>query len=292
MSGPISLDTLLPPTIAKHAEDVGVCACRLALWPLLTQAVRAGVFLAFGAIFSTAVNAYAAGSRAFGVTRLLAGVAFCPGMILIVMGGAELFAGNVSISMAWTRGKVSTTQLLRHLGIVYAGNFVGALATAVLTYSVAQYTFSGGAFGLTALELAHAKSTLGVVQAISLGILGNALVCLAMWLYLGARTTTDTILAMLFPISALVAAGFEHSVANMYFIPIGLLIKADTTFLTVIGKSAADYADLTWTNFFLVNLLPVTVGNVVGGVVLVALVYWVVYVRQDAQHSATVADSS
>jgi formate transporter len=134
---------------------------------------------------------------------------------------------------------------------------------------------------LTALEIARIKTNLGFVQAVALGILCNGLVCLAVWLCLGARTTTDKILATLFPISAFVAAGFEHSVANMYYLPIGLLIKSDTTFLTAIGKSLSDYASLTWTNFLFVNLLPVTIGNILGGVVLVGFTYWFVYLRPE-----------
>jgi formate transporter len=156
------------------------------------------------------------------------------------------------------------------------------LATAVLLYLSAQYTFGGGAVGLTALEIARAKTALGFVQAVALGVLCNALVCLAVWLCLGARSTTDKILAVVFPISAFVAAGFEHSIANMYFIPIGLLIKTDAAFLAAMGKGAADYASLTWTNFFIVNLLPVTLGNLIGGVVLVGLVYWFVYLWPEA----------
>ena len=168
---------------------------------------------------------------------------------------------------------VTTTQVLRNWGIVYVGNLLGAVGTAVLVYFSGQYTFGGGAVGLMALEIARVKTSLGFVPAVALGILCNTLVCLAVWLCLGARSTADKILAIVFPISTFVAAGFEHSVANMYFIPIGLLIKTDDAFLHDIGKSAADYASLTWTNFFVVNLLPVTLGNVIGGGVLVGLVY-------------------
>ncbi len=164
---------------------------------------------------------------------------------------------------------------------MYVGNLLGALGTAGLVYTSAQYTFGGGVVGLTMLEIARVKTSLPFGQALSLGILGNALVCLAVWLSLGAHTTTDKILAILFPISAFVAAGFEHSIANMYFIPIGLLVKTDGAFLATVGKSATDYASLTWTNFAWVNLLPVTIGNIIGGVGLVGLVYWFIYLRRD-----------
>jgi formate transporter len=278
-----SLDALLPADIAKRAEAVGARKCQLAFWPLLTLAILAGAFIALGAIFSTTVSAGANGILPFGVSRLLAGLVFCLGLILVVVGGAELFTGNTLISMAWASGTVSTRDILRNWAIVYVGNLLGALGTAVLVYCSAQYTFGGGSVGLTMLEIARAKTALPFGQALSLGILCNALVCLAVWLSLGAHTTTDKILAILFPISAFVAAGFEHSIANMYFIPMGLLVKTDAAFLATIGKSATDYTSITWTNFVWVNLFPVTIGNIIGGVTLVGLVYWFIYLRQDAR---------
>jgi formate transporter len=281
MAGVFNIDALLPAEIAKKAEDVGARKCHLPFWSLLALAVLAGAFIALGAVFSTTVSAGAAGVLPFGVVRLLAGLVFCLGLILVVVGGAELFTGNALIAMAWASGLVSTPQLLRNWLIVYLGNLLGAVVTAILLYHSQQYTFGNGVVGLTALEIARIKTNLGFVQAVALGILCNGLVCLAVWLCLGARTTTDKILATLFPISAFVAAGFEHSVANMYYLPIGLLIKSDTTFLTAIGKSLSDYQSLTWTNFLLVNLLPVTIGNILGGVVLVGFTYWFVYLRPE-----------
>lgn len=195
--------------------------------------------------------------------------------------GAELFTGNNLIVMAWAHRKVTTGQLLRNWGIVYVGNFVGALLTVVGMYLTEQYTFNSGAVGLNALNIASSKVQFDFLQAILLGVFCNALVCLAVWLCIGARTATDKILAIIFPITAFVAAGFEHSVANMYFIPTGLLIKAGASeaFWREIGRTSADYADLTWQNFFLANLLPVTIGNIIGGALMVGLVYWFIYLR-------------
>ena len=283
MARAFNFDALLPAEIAKKAEDVGARKCHLPFWSLLALAVLAGAFIALGAVFSTTVSAGAAGVLPFGIVRLLAGLVFCLGLILVVVGGAELFTGNALIGMAWASGLVSTPQLLRNWLIVYLGNLLGAVATAILLYLSQQYTFGNGAVGLTALEIARIKTNLGFVQAVTLGILCNGLVCLAVWLCLGARTTTDKILAIIFPISAFVAAGFEHSVANMYYLPLGLLIKSDTTFLTAIGKSVSDYPSLTWTNFLLVNLLPVTIGNILGGVVLVGFTYWFIYLRPEVR---------
>jgi formate/nitrite transporter len=235
-----------------------------------------------GAIFATTVTAGAADKLAFGVTRLLGGLAFCLGLILVVVAGAELFTGNNLIIMAWADRRVSSVLLWRNWAIVYTGNFVGSIATAWLMFYTQQYTFGGGAIGLNILNIANNKVNLDFMQAITLGIMCNALVCLAVWLCYSARTTTDKILSILFPITAFVAAGFEHSVANMYFIPMGLLVKAGAppNFWETIGKTAADYPNLTWGNFFITNLLPVTIGNIIGGAVMVGLVYWFVYIRK------------
>ena len=181
--------------------------------------------------------------------------------------------------MAWASGKVSTKGLLQNWVIVYLGNFIGSLGTAMLVFLSKQYTFGGGSIGATALQIANGKLHLGFLQAIALGILCNILVCLAVWLTFSARSTVDKIMAILFPISAFVAAGFEHSVANMYFIPMGLLMKLfDPSF---VNQTSLELSQLTWSNFFINNLLPVTVGNIIGGSIFVAAVYWSVFLRKE-----------
>jgi formate/nitrite transporter len=278
MNNEIHIDALLPVEMAQRAEQIGVRKAELATLNLLVLAVLAGAFVALGAIFSTTVAAGATGVLPYGVTRLLVGLSFCLGLILVIVGGAELFTGNNLIVMAWASGKVSSAALLRNWIIVYVGNFGGALGTALLLLASRQYTFGGGSVGVTALSIANAKVHLGFVQAMALGALCNALVCLAVWLTFSARSTGDKILAILFPITAFVTAGFEHSIANMYFIPLALLIKAfDPAFA---ASSGLDLAALTWHSFLLNNLLPVTLGNIGGGVVLVAAVYWVVFLRR------------
>jgi formate transporter len=275
------LDALLPPEMAARAEQAGVKKAGVDAVGMFVLAVLAGAFIGLGALFATTVTSGAGDTVPYGVTRLLAGVVFSLGLILVIVGGAELFTGNTLIVMAWADGQVGARALLCNWVIVYVGNFVGAVATAVLVFIAGQYTFGGGAVGATALATANAKVGLGFVQAIALGILGNALVCLAVWLTLSARTTTDKVLAIVPPISAFVAAGFEHSVANMYFIPIGLLVKAaaPASFWAAIGKTPADYPSLTVQAFLLDNLLPVTIGNIIGGALLVGAVYWFVYLR-------------
>jgi formate/nitrite transporter len=277
MANEIRIDALLPAEMAKRAEYIGVGKAEAPFLTTFTLAVLAGAFIALGAVFATTVAAGTSGTWPFGVTKLLIGLVFCLGLILVIVGGAELFTGNNLIVMAWASGKVTTAQLLTNWGIVYLGNFVGSVGTALLVLVSKQYTFGGGAVGEAALGIASGKISLGFLQALALGVLCNTLVCLAVWLTFSARSTIDKIAAILFPITAFVAAGFEHSVANMYFVPVALLIKGfDPSF----ARQVMNTADLTWGAFMLRNLLPVTLGNIIGGSVLVAAVYWSVFLRR------------
>jgi formate/nitrite transporter len=293
MNGEFNIDPLLPADMATKAEAVGIKKASMPFWNSFALAVLAGAFIALGAIFATTVSAGsmsvkdASGALAFGtglpygVTRLLAGLVFTLGLILVIVGGAELFTGNNLITMAFMNKKVSLAHLLRNWVIVYAGNFVGSLITAVIMFYSKQYTFGAGSIGLTALNIGESKVSLEFVQAIALGIMCNAMVCMAVWLCFSARSTTDKILAIIPPIAGFVAAGFEHSVANMYFIPVALFIKAggDPKFFEAIGKTAENFPNLTWGNFFVNNLIPVTIGNIIGGGIMVGLVYWFVFLR-------------
>ncbi len=294
------IDALLPPEMAQRAEYLGVRKSQMKVLPMFTLALLAGVFIAMGAIFATTITAGSSSIKAadsaaefvplvaslpYGVARLLTGLVFCLGLILVVVAGAELFTGNNLIVIAWASGKVSTRALLRNWLIVYVGNFVGSIATAAVMFLTKQYTFGGGAVGTAALNIATSKVNLTFLQAIALGIMCNALVCLAVWLTYSARSVVDKIFAILFPITAFVAAGFEHSIANMYFIPMGLFIKwldpafANNAAATVQASAKFSLDTLTWKAFFINNLLPVTIGNIIGGAVLVAIVYWSVYLR-------------
>jgi len=288
----VRIDSLLPAEMATRAEYLGVRKAEMPAFTTLMLSILAGAFIALGAIFATTVAAggmtvtAADGSVAFstgfpyGVTRLLTGLVFSLGLILVVVGGAELFTGNNLIVMAWASGKVSGRALLRNWGIVYFGNFLGSMGTAVLMFFTRQYAFGSDAVGITALRIAVGKCELGFVQALALGTLCNVLVCLAVWLTFSARTTLDKIVSIIFPISAFVAAGFEHSIANMYFIPYALLVKMfDPQFMSRVADKIPGLDALTWKAFFIKNLIPVTLGNIVGGAVLVAAVYWVVFLR-------------
>jgi formate transporter len=274
----IQIDALLPGEMARRAEYIGERKAEAPAIQTFALALLAGAFIAFGAVFATTVATGASGVLTYGVTKLLVGLVFCLGLILVVVGGAELFTGNNLIVMAWASGKVSTKGLLRNWGIVYVGNFVGSLVTVGLVFASKQYLSANGGVGATALSIANGKVGFGFVQAIALGILCNILVCLAVWLTFSARSTVDKIAAIIFPITAFVAAGFEHSVANMYFVPIGLAIKDfDPVFAASTGL---DLSGLTWGVFLLHNLLPVTIGNIIGGSVFVAAIYWMIFLRK------------
>jgi formate transporter len=276
---PPSVDSLVPQAIALRAEQIGAAKARMPTMRLFALAVLAGAFIALGAIFATVVGT-GAGALPYGVGKLLGGLVFSLGLILVVVGGAELFTGNNLMVMALASRVITAGELARAWAIVYAGNLVGAFGTAGLVFLSGHYMAGGGAVGATALGIGAAKAGLAPMPAFFLGVLCNVLVCLAVWLCLGAHTTADKILAIVPPIAAFVAAGFEHSIANAYFIPVALLIKwgAPDAFWAAIGKTPADFAALDIAGFF-ANLGPVTLGNMIGGGLLVGAVYWFVYLR-------------
>ncbi len=270
-----AFDPYTPAEIAERVQAGGVAKAALDLPSTLALAVLAGAFIGLGALAST-VAATDTG-LGYGPTRLLAGLAFSLGLVLVVVGGAELFTGNNLIVIAWAERRVTTAALLRSWAIVYAGNFIGATATALGVHLSGVQALGGGEVERTALAIATAKVSLGWGEAFLRGAFCNALVCLAVWLGFSARTTTDKILCVVFPITAFVAAGFEHSIANMYFIPIGALVEAPGA--GVIG----------WSGLFLANLVPVTLGNVAGGSMMVGLAYWFIYLRRDRAACARAA---
>ena len=271
------LDAYAPAQIAMRVREVGVAKAAMPVLTMFALAVLAGAFIALGALFYTVTMT--TGSEAavpFGLLRLAGGVAFSLGLVLVVVGGAELFTGNNLIAMAWASGRVTTQQIMRNWGWVYLGNLVGAVGTAALVWLAGIHSMGDGAVGETMVQIARSKIALDPVSVVARGVLCNVLVCLAVWLCMGARSVTDKILAILFPISAFVACGFEHSVANMYFLPIGVALAAGTS----MPLSAVDAFS---------NLALVTIGNIFGGTVLVALVYWTVYLRRSTQITGTLS---
>jgi formate transporter len=254
-------DAYPPAQIALLVEQVGVRKATLPAVPMLALGLLAGAFIAFGAMFFTLVMTD--NPMGLGPGRLLGGLAFSLGLILVVVGGAELFTGNNLVVMAWTERKIATRQLARNWTLVYLANLAGSLGTALMVHWSGVLDLGGGAVAATADAIAEAKVALGFTEAFFRGILCNVLVCLAIWLCFAAHDVPGKVLAIVFPISAFVALGFEHSVANMYLIPVAMIAGADG--ITVAG--------------FVANLIPVTLGNVVGGGAFVALVYWLIYLR-------------
>ncbi len=281
MSGE-NFDALLPADMARRAELLGVRKAEAPFVRFFALSLLAGAFISLGAMFATTM-ATGGSSLPYGVNRLLTGFVFCLGLILVVIGGAELFTGNNLIVMAWANKKIKTSALLRSWLIAYFGNFIGALGTVALVYLSGQYLFGGETkIGFTALSIAASKAGLDPVRAFFLGLLCNALVCLAVWMGYSARTTIDKIATIIFPITGFVAMGFEHSIANMYFIPLGLAIKFfDAPFAEQFVQATSISLDkLTVMNFFVNNLIPVTLGNIVGGTVFVAGIYWMIFLKE------------
>lgn len=257
---PTGIAAYKPAEIASLIEEAGIAKTQLRPVQMTALALLAGAFIAFGGAFYTLVMTGV--DTGYGPARLLGGAAFSLGLILVVVGGAELFTGNALMVMAWVDRRIGTGAMLRAWIIVYIGNLAGALGMAVL---VAYSGTLNGATGELAARIAEAKMALPPLDALVRGILCNALVCLAVWLTFAAKTVTGKILAILWPITAFVALGFEHSVANMYLIPVGILAGAD-------GGLGG----------FLANLVPVTLGNIIGGAGGVALAYWAAYRRSNA----------
>ena len=264
-------DAYAPAEIARRVSEAGVAKARLPLVALAMLGLLAGAFIALGALYYTLVASDA--TLGFAATRVLGGVVFSLGLVLVVVAGGELFTGNNLLAMAWADGGVSTRELARNWSIAFAANAIGAFGVAALVALSGYPHMNGGAVATAAVKIAVAKTALPFWQAFVAGILCNILVCMAVWLALAGHTVVDKVVAIVLPISAFVAAGFEHSVANMYFIALGILLR-DTVDLT--GIVGADH--LNWVGYVR-NLVPVTLGNIVGGSGLVALVYHVIYRR-------------
>ncbi len=277
------VDAYVPAQMAIRVEKAGIAKGNLDFFSAFTLSVMAGAFIGLGAVFYTYVIHDS--TLSVGLTKLIGGFVFSLGLILVIITGAELFTGNNLIVMACVSQKITLGQLLRNWGIVFTGNFVGSLTVVFLMYLSGQWTARGGAVGATALMIANGKVNLTFIEAVSKGILCNILVCLAVYLCFSGRSVTDKILAILFPITAFVALGFEHSVANMYFIPAGLLLKYNPDVMAAVQEilgATPDLSNLTISGFLLNNLLPVTIGNIIGGTFFVGFAHWFLFLRPAA----------
>ncbi len=264
------LDAFSPREVAARVQDIGVTKTQLPLMQTAMLGALAGAFIGLGALYYTLVISDA--TLGFAAARLLGGLCFSLGLFFVVIAGAELFTGNNLLAMAWAGGKISTRELLRNWLIVCAANFIGAAGLAGLVVLSGHAQMNGDAVAQTYLKIAAAKAALAPWTAFFSGVLCNLLVCMAVWMAMAGRSVVDRLIAVVFPASAFVAAGFEHSVANMYFFSIALLLRYAGAPLPA-GAEAVTQAAM------FANLAAVILGNLIGGSVLVALTYWVVYLR-------------
>lgn len=265
------VDAYAPAEIAARVETLGVAKARMPFLKTALLGLLAGAFIGLGALFSTLV--FADASLGFAVKRLLGGVCFALGLFLVVVAGAELFTGNNLLAMAWAAGRITTGDVLRNWTIVCLANLVGATGLAVVVYLSGHWHMNGDAVGQTYHAIATTKAALPLWEAFWRGVLCNVLVCMAVWMALGGRSVTDRAVAVVPPVAAFVAAGFEHSIANMYYFPLAWLIAGD------LGLQAPGIGAVVG------NLVVVILGNLAGGSVLVALVYWVIYLRSAGRNT-------
>jgi formate transporter len=275
-----TLDALTPPLIARACEEAGAGKAQRDSMTLLLLGILAGAFIALGALALIVVMT-GASALPWGIARAIGGIAFSLGLILVIVGGAELFTGDCLMVVAWASRRITMTGLLRAWFWVYIGNLIGAMGTACLVFWAGHYTMDSGLAGKTALSIAAAKTSLASGPLFVLAILCNVLVCLAVWMSLSARSTVDKVVVIVPAVMVFVAAGFEHSIANAFFLPYALLIRlgADSSFWTIIGQSPETFTTLTVLSVAR-NIGLSTLGNLVGGSALVGGVYWLIYLRE------------
>ena len=274
---PAGFDDRLSREVEELSEDTGVKKANNPPLTTFVLGIMAGAFIALGAYFAIIVSTGSAGVW-WGGIQFMKGIAFSMGLVLVIAGGAELFTGNILIVMAYASRKVTLRRMLRNWGLVFAGNFVGALGTAVLLILTGVYTAADGELGAAALKIAAAKAALAPGEAFFRGIMCNVLVCIAIWVALTTRTIGGKIAALTLPIAMFVAAGFEHCVANMFFLPYALLLAWwDPAFVAGVADHVPHLDALTWWDFLVGTLPFVSLGNIVGGGGFVGMAYWVIY---------------
>jgi formate/nitrite transporter len=269
MSELFGFDAFSPKEIAERVRTLGVAKARLPLLSMIMLGVLAGAFIGLGSLFFVVIKSDP--TLGFAVSQLLGGLVFSLGLILVVVAGAELFTGNNLLAMAWADNKITTRELLTNWLVICGANFIGAAGLALLVFLSGHTEMNSGAIADQYLKIANTKCSLSASEALFRGMLCNILVCMAIWMALAGRSVIDKAVAIVFPISAFVAAGFEHSIANMYFVPMAMLIK-------LFGHSTVTAEAVTWGGF-MANLVPVIVGNLIGGSVLVGFVYHIIYRR-------------
>ena len=266
-------DCLKPEAIAAVAEDITYGKATKPAAKTFMLAITAGAFISIAFIFFVTVVSQ-------GGSKFTGAICFSLGLTLCVILGGELFTSTTLTLVAKAANRISWGQMFKNWALVYSGNFIGCLVMVLLIMLSSQYTSGSGQWGLTALNIAQHKIHHTFVEAVALGILCNLMVCLAAWMAFGGRTMTDKALIMVLPVAMFVASGFEHSIANMFMIPVGIAIQtfAGPDFWQAIGADPAKYADLTIGHFVVNNLIPVTIGNIIGGG-MIGLTYWFIFRR-------------
>nr|WP_192867626.1 formate transporter FocA [Thaumasiovibrio occultus] len=279
-----NFDALLPPQMAERAAEIGESKATKDPMKAFLLAISAGIHIGIAFVFYTTVTT-GAGDMPWGMARFVGGLAFSLGLILVIITGGELFTSSVLTLVARASGKISWRTLVNHWGLVYIGNLVGALLLVGIMFISGQYLSANGEVGINTMQIAQHKMHHGFFQAVALGIMCNVLVCVAVWMTFSGRTLTDKILVTILPVAMFVSAGFEHCIANMFQVPMAMMIKnfAPDTFWEMTGRLPAEFVDLNAMDFIIHNLLPVTLGNIIGGGIFVGLGYWIIYLR-DPHH--------
>ncbi|MDX1304304.1 formate transporter FocA [Photobacterium sp.] len=274
-------DSLLPPQMAEKAADIGVSKATKDPIKSFMLAITAGLHIGIAFVFYTTVTT-GADDMAWGMVRLVGGIAFSLGLILVIITGGELFTSSVLTLVARASGKITWKSLCVNWTMVYVGNLIGALLLVGIMLVTKQYMSADGGVGINTMKIAQHKLHHDFFQAVALGIMCNVLVCIAVWMTFSGRSLTDKILVTILPVAMFVSAGFEHCIANMFQVPMAIGIKtlASPEFWQMSGMNPADFADLTLGNFIINNLIPVTIGNIIGGGVFVGIGYWLIYLRE------------
>ena len=271
-------EILSPDKILDKVSNAYVGKARASSKKLLVLSFLAGAFIAMAAQGSTFASFnLLANKETLGLGKLIQGLTFTPGLIFVLIAGAELFTGNKLMIVSVVDKKLKLKELLRAWGIVYLGNFLGSVFVAFLLLKSGQWNNADALVGARTILIANGKVNLGFSKAFVLGILCNWLVCLAVWMSFGSDSQVGKMLSAFFPVTLFVLSGFEHSIANMYYVPAGILAKSIPEYVAATGLDQAALSSLNWGGFFTQNLIPVTLGNIVGGGLFVAIAYWLAF---------------
>ncbi|WP_350306918.1 formate transporter FocA [Photorhabdus viridis] len=285
MKADTPFNLLSPAVIAKFADDVGVY--KTTKHPAITyiSAITAGFFISIAFVFYITATT-GTESVPYGLAKLVGGICFSLGLMLVVVCGADLFTSTVLTIISKATGRITWHQMFKNWINVYFGNLIGALFFVAIIWFAGQYRVANGLWGLNVLQTADHKVHHTFIEAVFLGILANLMVCLAVWMSYAGRSLLDKIFAMILPVGMFVASGFEHSIANMFLIPLAIVIKnfAPTEFWSNVGATPEQFSQLTISHFITDNLIPVTIGNIIGGAVLVGLTYWLIYLRSEQKY--------